>query len=189
MLLACAAEAALVPVAFVLAWLFDVSLGDLLNPTGRILLSVGVGLLATLPMVLFLAILQRAAWRPLSELRELAQNLVSRLVGNSTPATVLALAIIAGVGEEMLFRGVLQPALGGWLGPWAGVLAASVLFGLAHPMSRAYVAVATLGGLYLGALAQLSGEVVSAVVAHSAYDIVALFWLKGNRASPDSSTA
>ncbi len=42
----------------------------------------------------------------------------------------LLISLLAGFGEELLFRGVLQ----GWLtelaGPWTGVLAAAVVFGL-----------------------------------------------------------
>lgn len=37
-----------------------------------------------------------------------------------------------GIGEEALFRGVVQTGLSEWLGPWGGWAAGSVLFGAAH---------------------------------------------------------
>lgn len=186
LLVACLGEAALIGVAWLAAWLFDVPLGRLINPAGRQAQAVLIGLAATLPMVGFLVWMLRSRWAPIARLRDQARGLVGALLAGASPGIILLLAILAGVGEEMLFRGALQPLLGRWLLPifgedyaaWGGVLAASLLFGLAHPISRAYVVVATIGGLYLGVLAQLTGEALSAIVAHAAYDIVALFWLR-----------
>ena len=184
-MLACLAELALVLLAALLAWLFGLDLRESINPPGRQLQAVGIGLVATVPMILFLVWLQRTGWPPLAGLREQAAELVSRLLEGASAGPILLLAIMAGVGEEILFRGALQPLLGGWLkplaGPWGGVLAAGVLFGLAHPMSRAYIVVATIGGIYLGALALVTGEVLSAIVCHAAYDVVALFWLRAKQ--------
>lgn len=174
---ACAAEVALVVLACGLAWFFEIPLGQLINPTGRQAVALALGVGATLPMFLFLIWMLRTDWPPVTGLRDQAQAMVTRLVAGASPAMVLAIAVLAGLGEEMLFRGAIQPLLGQWLTPWGGVVAAGLLFGLAHPMSRAYIVVATIGGLYLGALAQLTGEILSATVAHALYDVLALRWL------------
>lgn len=47
-----------------------------------------------------------------------------------------ATAITAGVGEEVLYRRLLQTRLEGLTGPWTGILAASLLFGLMHAFSH-----------------------------------------------------
>ena len=58
----------------------------------------------------------------------------------------------AGLGEEWLFRGVLQPLV--------GLVAASVLFGLAHVGGRTMLPFgvwASVMGLVLGGLAIVTG--------------------------------
>lgn len=54
----------------------------------------------------------------------------------------LAMAIKAGVFEELLFRGVLHRSVEALLGSWAGILASSFAFGFLHLLNPA----ATLGG-------------------------------------------
>ncbi len=83
---------------------------------------------------------------------------------------ILLVALSAGVGEEVLFRGVLQFHLGLW---WT-----ALLFGLAHPLSRAYVAYATVAGLVLGTLAQSTGGLLASIVCHTVVDAILLYRLK-----------
>lgn len=47
-----------------------------------------------------------------------------------------ATAITAGLGEEVLFRRLLQTRLEALTGPWAGILGASLVFGLMHSFSH-----------------------------------------------------
>ncbi|WP_345082352.1 type II CAAX endopeptidase family protein [Brachybacterium paraconglomeratum] len=47
-----------------------------------------------------------------------------------------ATAITAGLGEEVLFRRLLQTRLEALVGPWSGILTASLLFGLLHVFSH-----------------------------------------------------
>ena len=63
-------------------------------------------------------------------------------------------SLVAGVGEELFFRGVLQPTLIGWIGIAAGLIAASVVFGLLHAITPTYALLATAVGAYLGWLAR-----------------------------------
>jgi len=87
----------------------------------------------------------------------------------------LWISLAAGVGEEMLFRGALQPHLGIWV--------TSALFALAH--LRGYrirelnrTTAAQLAGLFgvsaaLGALAHFGG-LVTAIVVHVMVDVAGL---------------
>ncbi|MEM1303253.1 MAG: CPBP family intramembrane glutamic endopeptidase [Planctomycetota bacterium] len=180
-----AGEAALVVPAVAIAWLFGVPLADQFPSGSPLLMAVGRGVLATLPMLAVLAWLMRSRWRPIVRFRRLVTRLLGELLGRTRDeppagdgvAWLIAVSAAAGIGEELLFRGALQPLLVNWLGPPAGVLLASLLFGLAHPISRLYVALAAGLGLYLGCLALFTGELVSAMVAHSLYDFVALCWI------------
>jgi CAAX protease family protein len=85
---------------------------------------------------------------------------------------LLLLAAVAGLGEELLFRGVLQVEL--------GIGVASILFGLLHGPTRDLwpLAVwATAMGLVLGILYQASGNLLVPTMAHALYDGAALIYV------------
>ncbi|MFC7096925.1 CPBP family intramembrane glutamic endopeptidase [Halobaculum marinum] len=82
------------------------------------------------------------------------------------------------VGEEILFRGVVQGELRRALGPAGAIAGASLLFGLLHYLAGAgtptqrlvYVAVAALLGVGLGAMYEYTDNLVVPVVVHGAYN-------------------
>lgn len=88
---------------------------------------------------------------------------------------MIGLAVAAGVGEEMLFRGLIQVWLQSQYG-WAIALAgASLLFGLCHALNLAYFLLATLIGAYLGSIYLVTGNLLIVIAIHAIYDIYA-FW-------------
>jgi predicted enzyme related to lactoylglutathione lyase len=101
------------------------------------------------------------------------------------PSGLILLAGLAGLGEEVLFRGVLQSWLAGMVTSWPAVVLVAVLFGVLHPVSRTYVLLAGLAGAYLGALLVLTGNLLVPIVAHAGYDFVALVVLA--RLKPDGA--
>lgn len=94
-----------------------------------------------------------------------------------SPAVLILLSLLAGVGEELLFRGAIQ----GWLmaktDPVTAVIAASLLFGLVHYVSFTYFLVATGLGFILGAAYLLSESLALVMIWHALYDMIALFCL------------
>jgi membrane protease YdiL (CAAX protease family) len=74
----------------------------------------------------------------------------------------LLFGLLAGIPEEILFRGAMQAALG-----W-GI--SSVLFGAVHAITPAYFAYATLAGLLLGGLAIWRGGLWTPMAAHVTID-------------------
>jgi hypothetical protein len=87
------------------------------------------------------------------------------------------LAALAGIGEELLFRGVLQVGLARVLPDAGALVAASALFGLVHFVSPAYVLLAGVVGLYLGGLFLFQGNLLVPIIAHALYDFVALIYV------------
>ncbi|MCG8584479.1 MAG: CPBP family intramembrane metalloprotease, partial [Pirellulales bacterium] len=87
------------------------------------------------------------------------------------------ISVLAGLGEELLFRALLQSALIDWLGVWPGILVAGLLFGLAHPLSRTYIVVAAAIGIYLGWLFAATSNLLVPIIAHALYDFIALVYL------------
>jgi membrane protease YdiL (CAAX protease family) len=111
---------------------------------------------------------QRFEWarRLHLELRPFAQGL--------DLAGIVVLALLSAAGEELLFRGLLQP----WMGLWPQAL----LFGLVHQMpgpSRwIWVSWALLVGLALGALFEVTGSLLGPIAAHALVNGLNLNYLK-----------
>jgi membrane protease YdiL (CAAX protease family) len=174
--LSCVFEGGLLILALGLGWPLDVDpLASLhgASPRGGLL-----GLLAVLPLLPAFALAMASRWEPLSRIRRLLMTEFMPLLRDSGPLDLLLISALAGLGEEALFRGLLQTAIVGWTTPAVGLVAASVLFGLAHAVTRAYVVIATAMGLYLGLLFEFGGGLLPAAVAHGAYDFVALVYLR-----------
>jgi membrane protease YdiL (CAAX protease family) len=87
------------------------------------------------------------------------------------------IAVLAGVGEELLFRGVLQTLLVSWTTPMLGLAISSLLFGAAHALSKLYFLLATVIGVCFGWMVLQYHDLVASMVAHSLYDFVALIYL------------
>jgi uncharacterized protein len=113
----------------------------------------------------------------LARIQRFFDEILRPLLRPCSLAELALLSLLAGVGEELLFRGVLQPALMRWLGPAPGLVAASVLFGLFHPITATYVVLAAGLGLYLGLVAWAGGNLLIVIVAHALYDFVVLVYL------------
>ena len=85
---------------------------------------------------------------------------------------IIWLGLLPGLSEELLFRGVMLPALGLNL---AAVFISSVLFGVLHLSGNGqwrYVVWATIIGFALGYCALITGNLVVPVVAHIITNLV-----------------
>jgi membrane protease YdiL (CAAX protease family) len=106
------------------------------------------------------------AWDP--ETYELIGGISESLFGDfMTPLGALAVGIAAGVGEETLFRGALQPRL--------GILLTSLLFAISHvqyAFTPATLVILILG-LCLGWVRRRWG-LPAAILLHALYNIMNL---------------
>jgi membrane protease YdiL (CAAX protease family) len=110
------------------------------------------------------------------------------LAGNAAviPFALFALIIGAGFGEETMYRGYLFERLGKLLGSsvpvkLAIVLITSGLFSAAHYSVQGLPGVeqATITGLVFGTIFALTGSIVPVMIAHAAFDLVAvalIYW-------------
>lgn len=91
------------------------------------------------------------------------------------------LGLLPGLSEELLFRGVMLPALGLDL---AAVIFSSLLFGILHLSGLQqwpYVVWATVVGFALGYSALVTGNLLVPIVAHILTNLVSsALWKKGN---------
>jgi membrane protease YdiL (CAAX protease family) len=172
-------EGGLAVLAVVAAGLFGVQLREQLPDTRSELAAAVIrGVVATLPLVLALWWLVHVRWPAAQRLRQQAQRLIAELFHRASLAQLALVAVLAGVGEELLFRGVLQTLVGRWTNDLSGLVVASLIFGLFHALSMLYFVLATLVGAYFGWLVLQYHDLTSAIIAHALYDFVALWYLR-----------
>lgn len=135
---------------------------------------LGWSLLATLPLVLMLLVFPFLRWRWVRDISRLIEQLLAVLFKCAWPGSVVLVAMLAGVGEELLFRGVIQDGLSPPLGAFWALVVASLLFGLAHAVTPGYFIVASVMGAYLGWLYLLGGNLLIPVIVHALYDWIAI---------------
>jgi membrane protease YdiL (CAAX protease family) len=139
--------------------------------------ALGWGLLATIPPLAAMLWCTHSSLPSCRRLTGIVRDHLLRFFAQCTPLDLAGISIAAGIGEELLFRGLLQALLASWLGIWAGLILASLLFGLLHFITPAYALFASLMGAYLGALWLWSDNLLAPLVTHAVYDFVTLLYL------------
>ena len=98
---------------------------------------------------------------------------------------IIFISICAGVGEELFFRGAIQPMLGIWM--------TAILFVLLHGYLNPFNMSLTMYGIYmvlvvgvLGLLTEHFG-IITAIIAHTLIDIILLRELSMARLPEDNS--
>lgn len=87
---------------------------------------------------------------------------------------IATIATLAGVGEELLFRGFLQTWLGQHIAIALSILLVSLVFGLLHYLSHAYFICTFLMSVAFGVGYYLTGSLLMVMVWHGVYDLIAL---------------
>ena len=136
------------------------------------------GIAVGVVMVLMVHGLEIFRFRWMEEASDIAEKHLSVLLRGCNVWHLIALSLAAGVGEELLFRGWLQGTLLRELeilgigGVAFAIFLSSLMFGLVHPLSRGYVAVATVLGIVLGITAYWSQNLFMAIIGHAVYDAI-----------------
>jgi membrane protease YdiL (CAAX protease family) len=172
--LALLGESALAASAAGAAWLLDLDLA-----WGAPLRDgvIGLGSAVALGAVNHALLTSAPSMWIVNGVRAVYHEVLVPLFGTLNTAAIIVIGIAAGVGEEWLFRGVLQSTI--------GLLPASLAFGAAHVGGRAMLAFgvwAAVMGLVLGSLAIMTGGLLAPMVAHGAYDVLALMYVRRDAA-------
>lgn len=117
----------------------------------------------------------RPVWR---ELVRTVERAAGDLIAPLSLWQVLLLSALAGLGEEALFRGLLQSVLAAPLGPLLALVIASLAFGVLHLVTPTYATVATAMGFYLGWLFSATGNLAVPALVHALYDAAAMVILR-----------
>lgn len=165
-------ESSLVVLAYGVGWLWNV------DPMADFRFSwepMLWGLAGTLPLYGLFLLSYRI---PLGGLRPIKRLLIERLgpfLGACHWWELLYLGLLAGLTEEILFRGVLQPLAESRWGWAAGIAFSNFLFAMAHFVTPLYAVLAGLTGLYLGLSLDFGGgrNLLTPVFIHALYDFLA----------------
>jgi uncharacterized protein len=143
---------------------------------GATWIAVGAGAAVALGLAVVQWWLQQRAPRvgPVDAMRELQQTIFEPLFAPLSTAEIVAISALAGIGEEILFRGAVQASFG-----WP---IASMAFGACHlGLSRRGWVLgvwAALAGVVLAGLAIATDGLLAPIVAHAGYDLAAFVWIR-----------
>jgi membrane protease YdiL (CAAX protease family) len=135
------------------------------------------GIAAAVPMWVLFFVMLRWPVGPLRQIKQFSQEIIRPLFAPCTVIDLLGISVLAGLGEEMLFRGVLQGYLAERVAAWLAVVLAALLFGLLHAITATYTVLAALLGIYLGWIYLASDNLLAVALTHALYDFVALLYL------------
>ena len=165
-----AGEGLLLVAAYAWAWAAELPL-----PAGDPIAGLVWGVLAAVLLAavnLRLLRLTGNRW-PGDSLRHVCRQFVRPLFEHVSAWQIVVVSLLAGLAEEMLFRGVLQPLV--------GLPAASLIFGAVHVGGRGFVGyglwAACIGALF-GWLMVVTGGLLAPIVAHAVYDALALAYVR-----------
>jgi len=165
-------ELGLLIIAYLIGWLLGIDPLENLHPT----INVPVmGLAGTIPLLLFFELCYRLPFGKLHDIKRFLVDHMGPVLNSCHWTDLLYLGTLAGITEEVLFRGVLQPLLESHLGWVAGMVISNLFFALAHFITPLYAILAGLTGLYLGWTMDFGGErnLLTPIFIHALYDFLA----------------
>lgn len=174
---ACVFEASLIVVALLLGWIADIDPFALLYFSEP---ALAVGIVGTVPLLLLFLAMQYLPQKSLVDIKNLLLRTLAPSLHQRHWTDLLLLASIAGVSEELLFRGVIQPWITASWGLTAGLCVSNIIFGLVHAVTPLYAVLVTVVGIYLSVSMDMGGgdsNLLIPIVIHSVYDFFAFIML------------
>ncbi|HET6424606.1 MAG TPA: CPBP family intramembrane glutamic endopeptidase [Planctomycetaceae bacterium] len=169
-------QAGMVLVALGVAGALDIDVWDRVAFTPA---ALGWGLLGILPLCLISWLMDHISWEPFQRMEQAWTSVLGPALRDLSYTKLVTLALLVGVSEELLFRGVLQVSLLSW-GWWPAMIATSIAFGLAHAITPTYAICAGLIGAYLSAMMELTSppNLIIPILCHAGCDLYAFVQIK-----------
>ena len=169
---ACYFEGALIFVAIVLGLIAEIDPFENIHFSEQ---AVFYGLFGTLPLFFIFLVMEHMSITSVKKIRQVLLETLGPSMHKNSWADLFVLAAIAGVSEEILFRGVIQPWMENSWGITAGLIGSSILFGLVHAVTPLYAVLATGVGIYLGMFLDYDNErnLLIPIIIHATYDFLA----------------
>lgn len=186
---ACTFEASLILVAAVLGWIANI------NPFADLHFSesaIACGVIGAIPLFLMFLALEQIQAEPVIKIKNMLFETLGPSLHRYHWTDLFILAAIAGLSEELLFRGVIQPWMESSWGIPAALVGSNIIFGLAHAVTPLYAVLAALVGIYLSLSLDYGGDrnLLLPIIIHGLYDFLAFVSLmRAYRASRLSGSA
>ena len=136
--------------------------------------AVVLGFVATIPMLVVFVFLDRSTFLPFQKIQILVRSFIRTFFGKCSKAQIFLICILAGIGEELFFRGLLQAGIAHWLGGSfgliCGIVISTLLFGMLHLITLAYGVITVLFSFYFAALFLYSDNILVPMITHALYD-------------------
>jgi len=158
-------------------------------------------LIAAIPLAGWLGVVNeqiafpQGVYQWMKEMEDETNRQVEFLLKQSGPKQLILnlifIAALAGTGEELFFRGILQRLFIRWFkSPWAGIVVTAFIFSAFHLQFIGLLPRFALG-ILLGAIYWYSGSLWPAILAHFFYDgfIVVLAYFNPEIITNDSAAA
>lgn len=169
---ACAFEASLILVAALLGWIANI------NPFASLHFSesaIAYGVIGTIPLFLMFLTLEQIQAEPVIKIKNMLFETLGPSLHRYHWTDLFILAAIAGLSEELLFRGVIQPWMESSWGIPAALIGSNIIFGLVHAVTPLYAVLAALVGIYLSLSLDYGGDrnLLIPIIIHGLYDFLA----------------
>ena len=173
---ACYFEGSLIFIAVVLGWIADINPFEALHFSET---AVFYGFVGTLPLILIYLVLDQLKIHSVQKIRAILLETLAPSLKSLNWADFVILALVAGVSEEVLFRGLIQPWIENSWGFQIGLIASSLLFGLVHAITPLYMVLAVSISLYLGLALDYETErnLLTPIIIHAVYDFFAFLMI------------
>lgn len=166
-------ESSLLLVAWVLGWFLGVPLFDIQRWNWK---GLAIGLTSTLPLISMFFWLLQSKWEPCQNIRRIMDAVIRPMFQGFSILQLLILSLVAGISEEILFRGVIQGGTQISMGTPAAILLSAVLFGACHALTPFYFVLATFMGVYMSVVWLATGQLLAPIITHAVYDFLVLVW-------------
>ena len=146
--------------------------------------SLLLGAAAALPLLALNNLLWRLSLaRPTSVYSRFSREVIIPLCRHTPPLIALVIAILSGFAEELFFRGVLNQIAMAAGGAAAAAVVTSAMFAGVHFIGNfrrfgGMMPLYTLVGLYLWTLHALTQSLAAVMVAHGAYNFLAIVMIR-----------
>ncbi len=164
------AQSAIVIVALLLVHFLKVPLGAYTFTDPLVILLATLAAVMTYLLIFSITISRNRMGRAVHTLTQKIQPMFAGLSWTQ----ILIIAILAGVGEELFFRGFLQTWIIGKTQIWIGIISASLVFGLLHYVNFTYFIITFILGIALGIVYHLSNDLALVILWHAIYDVLAI---------------
>jgi len=134
--------------------------------------SIVVGIIAGIALYGVIYLLTILVFNKFTQMPDLMQKL-HYLFRHFTWPQIVIISLMAGLGEELLFRGFIQTHAVSIFNPFIGIVVASLLFGVVHALSKIYILVTFGMGVILGSVYFYLDSLILVIVIHAVYDVLA----------------